>query len=310
MQRGQMGRPMTNIAPKTVESAIIAEGEAYIKRAKEEFRLKPDEVLLAFCIAPISQNVEASIAVCHNLRGKLKDKKKRLQKCMVVPEPRHNGHAHYNVIARLCVKDVMNVLARLKALFQRHGLIFKPWTDPDTGEFTYTYEQQCIDDNSNRTPAPIGYALKTMLSWVGLKSHDIATELKRRKTRDAFASAIEAKIWRRNLRLNVTFGHKNKKIPSQKTGTFTSRKHQITSPAESRAKGVNIYKQVARATPKPLKSIPPLERSLTPEANRYNRPFGRFARARQEWLKAKETKVNRPKAPFSALRNGKRQIGS
>lgn len=212
MQRGHMGRSMTSIAAHTVESAIIAEGEKYLKRATTEFRLKPDERLFAFCIAPISKSIEASIATCRLLRSKITDKKKRLLNCMVVPEPRHNGHAHYNIVIKVCAKDVMDVLAWIKAIFKRHNLIFKPWTDPDTDtdteEFIYTHEQQCIDDNANRTPGPLRYALKTTLSWAGLKSHNIIAELNQRKTKDRFSSAIQAKTWRRTLRLRITFTYR------------------------------------------------------------------------------------------------------
>lgn len=208
-KHGRLGQPVT---AQEVEGSVIADGRKRMQHAKRELRLRPGEFLLGFTIAPHGNDLDETVAKAQRLLKKLSKKHRPILARLTVPEPRPHGTAHYNVILKLQCEAVAGVVKTLNRLYGGEGDIFKLWADRETGELTYSYDQQRIDDRiPGRIPGPIWYALKTTITPVGksgLQSHDIIEELRCFKELEKRAPAIVALAWRQHARLRITLPRK------------------------------------------------------------------------------------------------------
>ncbi len=214
---GRLGQPVT---AQEVEGSVIADGRERMQHAKRELRLRPGELLLCFTIAPHGDELDETITKARRLLNKLSKKRRPILARLSVPEPRPHGTAHYNVILKLRCEAVAGVMKTLDTLYKGEGDIFKLWADRETGELTYSYDQQCIDDRiPGRIPGPIWYALKTTVTRVGksgLQSHDVIGELRCFEELEKRAPAIVALAWRQHAGLRITSSRKRLGPPASK----------------------------------------------------------------------------------------------
>jgi hypothetical protein len=214
---GKLGRPVT---ARSVENSVVADGYKRMRRAKEELRLRPKECLLCLTIAPHGDDLGKTIAEAQQLLKKFFKRRRPILARLSVPEPRPHGTAHYNVILKLRCEAVAGVTKTLNTLYKDKRDIFELWEDHDTGESTYSYDQQCIDDRiPGLIPGPIWYALKTTITRVGesgLESHNIIEELRRSETLEEHAPAIVALAWRQHAGLRITRSRMRLRSPASK----------------------------------------------------------------------------------------------
>ncbi len=206
--------------PHLVERRLIKKLRQHREKACEILCLNTDESLLSLSLSPNGTDLYETVDEVKRLRKKVIGKKDLIIAYRAIPEPRPLGTAHINLILLVKTKNVMAVRSNIDKKLQDEGKVYEFWENKKTGEFTYTYSDQCRDIARNYIPPPIWYAYKTMITEIGLQSHDIITEVSKRPERVKCASAIEAAAWRGHAGLQPS-GGKRKEIKSKKKQRVT-----------------------------------------------------------------------------------------
>lgn len=206
--------------PHLVERRLIKKLKQHVEKACKILCLKADESLLSLSLSPNGTDLYETVDEVKRLRKKVIGKKDLIIAYRAIPEPRPLGTAHINLILRVKTKNVMIIRSNIDKKLQDEGEVHEFWKNKETGEFTYTYSDQCRDIARNSIPGPIWYAYKTMITEIGLQSHDIITEVSKRPERVEYASAIEAAAWRGHAGLHPSGGQR-KEIKSRKKQPVT-----------------------------------------------------------------------------------------